>query len=126
MRGSLPASSIIDPSGPLARRASSLLVFRLLAILAAQLFDFATFTLMIARHGIGAELNPLVASSFAVSGLLGLFLIKLSLVVLVGSVTVLLSRRHAAVYIPTRLASFITVLAVIGGVFAGWTNYITI
>ena len=105
---------------------NSILMFRLLAILAAQLFDFATFFVMIRQHGIGAELNPLVATSFQASGFMGLFLVKLALVVLVGSVTVLLGRRRSHVHVPSRLATFITVFAVIGGVFGGWSNFITI
>lgn len=127
MRGPVPAaSSVVDRSGSSARRANRLLAFRLLAILAAHLFDFVTFTIMIQRHDIGAEFNPLVASTYHVNGLVGLFIMKLAVITLVGSVTILLSRRDTPVYVPTRLASFITVLAVIGGAFAGWTNVITL
>lgn len=126
MRRPVPASSIAVKHGSAATLANRILVFRLLAILAAQLFDFATFTVMIGKHGIGAELNPVVANSFAASGLLGLFVLKLALVALVGAVTILLSRQASPVLVPSRMATFITVLAVIGGVFAGWTNYITI
>ncbi len=105
---------------------NSILSFRLIAILAAQLFDFSTFVVMVQRHGIGAELNPLVASSFQASGLLGLLAAKLVLVAFVGGVIILLGRQASPIHVPSRLATFITVLAVLAGVFGGWTNAITI
>ena len=61
-RGPVVAAALIRPSGPILR-------FRLAALLAAQLFDFGTFTLMVGRHGIVAELNPLVAQGFVAFGL---------------------------------------------------------
>jgi len=52
-----PRSVTLDEEKPILR-------FRLAAIFAAQLFDFVTFTIMIERHGIDAELNPIVALGF--------------------------------------------------------------
>lgn len=105
---------------------NTILSFRLIAILAAQLFDFSTFVVMVQRHGIRAELNPLVVSSFHASGLLGLLAAKLVLVAFVGGVIILLGRQTSPIHVPSRLATFITVLAVLAGVFGGWTNAITI
>jgi len=103
-----------------------ILRFRLLAIFAAQMFDFVTFTIMVERHGVGAELNPIVAASFLTGGLPILFFVKLALVILVGATIVILGRRESPIEVPSKLASLITVAAVIGGAFGGWTNAITI
>ena len=103
-----------------------ILRFRLIAIFAAQMFDFVTFTIMVERHGVQAELNPIVAASFLTGGLPILFFVKLALVMLVGSTIVILGRRESPIAVPSKLASLVTVAAVIGGVFGGWTNAITI
>jgi hypothetical protein len=103
-----------------------ILRFRLTAIFAAQMFDFVTFTIMVERHGVQAELNPIVAASFLTGGLPILFFVKLALVMLVGATIVILGRRESPIEVPSKLASLITVAAVIGGVFGGWTNALTI
>lgn len=100
----------------------SILRFRLAALLAAQLFDFGTFTLMIGRHGIAAEVNPIVAQGYDTYGLPLLILVKLALVVLLGSIVVLLARD-----MPTRpairgFAAAISVLAVAAGLIGGISN----
>ncbi len=95
---------------------------RLAALLAAQLFDYATFTLMVERHGIAAEANPIVANGFASFGLPMVAIAKLALVVLVGAVIVLLGRggpRHPAT---PRLAGLVAVLAVGAGLVGGLSN----
>ena len=138
MRGSPGGSGpVCDRPGPTALRRQPrpeqtlpqddpILHFRLAAIVAAQLFDFVTFTLMVERHGINAELNPLVAASFHAGGLPILFAIKLALVLLVGSTIAILGRRGSPVELQSKLASIITVLAVLGGVFGGFSNAISI
>ena len=103
-----------------------ILRFRLAAILAAQLFDFATFMIMVKLHGIDAELNPLVASGFESGGFPGLFFVKLVLIVLVSSTIVILGRGAAPRTGPARLAAMVTVIAVCAGVFGGFSNAITI
>lgn len=99
-----------------------ILPFRLASLLAAQLFDFGTFTLMIARHGIASELNPLVAHGFAAFGLPFLAISKLALVVLLAAIVVILGQdrpRHRSV---PGLAATITVLAVVAGLVGGISN----
>ena len=81
--------SIVAPLDP---PRGAILRFRLAALLAAQLFDFGTFTLMVSKHGIVAELNPIVAQGFATFGLPVLVLAKIALVVLLASIVVLLAR----------------------------------
>jgi hypothetical protein len=107
---------------PIAPPRGAILRFRLAALLAAQLFDFGTFTLMIDRHGIAPELNPIVAQGFATFGLPVLVLAKIALVVLLASIVVLLARDA-----PTRrsvpgLAALITVIAVTAGLLGGISN----
>ena len=101
---------------------AAILRFRIAALLAAQLFDFGTFTLMIGRHGIVAEVNPIVAQGFDSFGMPILVLSKVALIVLLGSIVVLLARD-----VPSRrpirgLAATITLLAVIGGLVGGISN----
>jgi hypothetical protein len=107
--------TLIRPYGPILR-------FRLAALFAAQLFDFGTFTLMVGRHGIVAELNPLVAQGFVAFGLPILVLVKLALVLLLGSIVVLVGRDGPERRSIPGLAASITILAVIGGLVGGISN----
>ncbi len=99
-----------------------ILRFRLATLLAAQLFDFGTFTLMVGRHGIAAELNPIVAQGFEIYGLPVLILTKLALVVLLASIVVLLTRDGPSRRAVPGLAAFVTICAVIGGLVGGISN----
>jgi hypothetical protein len=107
--------TLIRPYGPILR-------FRLAALFAAQLFDFGTFTRMVGRHGIVAELNPLVAQGFVAFGLPILVLVKLALVLLLGSIVVLVGRDGPERRSIPGLAASITILAVIGGLVGGISN----
>jgi hypothetical protein len=115
----LVASTLDDrsPSGPIVR-------LRIAALVAAQLFDYGTFTLMVDRHGIGAEANPLVASGFAVYGLPLVAISKLALVVLVGAIIVLLGRGGPGRAATPRLAGLVAVLAVGAGLIGGLSNIV--
>jgi hypothetical protein len=106
---------LVRPSGPILR-------FRIASLLAAQLFDFGTFTLMIERHGIAAEMNPLVAQGFDAYGLPILIGVKFALVVLLASIVVLVGRSGPARRSVPGLAASITILAVIGGMVGGISN----
>jgi hypothetical protein len=100
-----------------------ILPFRLATVLAAQLFDFGTFTVMIARHGIISEMNPLVAQGFTHFGVPILALMKVALVVLLASTIVVLHRHHSA-RPSASAATIVTVLAVLGGLVGGISNVI--
>jgi hypothetical protein len=99
-----------------------ILRFRIAALLAAQLFDFGTFLLMIERHGIGAEANPIVAHGFIAFGWPIVVVAKVSLVVLVGSILVLLGREATARPVSGRLAAIVVVAAVAAGLLGGISN----
>jgi hypothetical protein len=99
--------------------------FRLAALFAAQFFDLGTFSMMVSRHGIAAEANPIVAQGFAVWGIPLVVVAKLALFVLVGSIVVLLAEH------PTRRASLgiaavLSVAAVVAGFTGGVSNLATL
>jgi hypothetical protein len=98
---------------------------RLAALFAAQLFDYGTFTLMVERHGIRAELNPIVAHGFATFGLPIVALAKLALIVLIGSIIVVLAHDRTASRRTTRVATFVAMLAVVSGLVGGISNVLT-
>jgi hypothetical protein len=122
-RGPVVAAGLIPALVPvLVRPSGAILRFRLAALLAAQLFDFGTFTLMVGRHGIAAEMNPLVAQGFDSYGLPILVVVKFALVVLLSSIVVLLTRDGPTRQSVRGLAAAITILAVIGGLVGGISN----
>ena len=98
------------------------LPFRLATLLAAQMFDFATFTIMIGRHGIAAETNPLVAGGFAAFGMPILALMKIALIALLASIVVILDREQPRRRFGLELAALFSVLAVAGGLLGGISN----
>ena len=122
-RGPVVGAALIPVLVPaLVRPSGAVLRFRLAALLAAQLFDFGTFTLMVGRHGIAAEMNPLVAQGFDAYGMPILVVVKFALVILLGSIVVLLARNGPARRAIPGLAASITILAVIGGLIGGISN----
>ena len=104
--------------------ALAVLRFRLAALLAAQLFDFGTFTVMIARHGIEAETNPIIAQGFLAFGWPLVAVAKGALVVLVGSILVILGRAWAAAPATRRVATSVALVAVASGLLGGISNAI--
>jgi len=100
--------------------------FRLAALCAAQFFDLGTFSLMVERHGLRAEANPIVAQGFAVWGMPLVVVAKFALVLLVGSIVVLLAGQDPARPTRLRVAALLTVLAVAAGMAGGLTNAATL
>ena len=98
--------------------------FRVAAVLAAQLFDFATFTIMVGRHGIGTELNPLVAHGFAGFGMPMVAVMKIVLVLLLGSIIVVLDRPGQVDRRLPWIPPVIAVIAVVAGLVGGLSNTI--
>lgn len=67
----------------------------LLLLVVAQFADYATFVAMVGRHGLEAELNPLVIAVFERMGLLGVTIAKVAVVAFaVAVVTVVIRRRR--------------------------------
>jgi len=98
---------------------------RLATLVAAQFFDLGTFMTMIAWRGHASEANPVVVGLLGSLGLPALVLVKVALVVLVGSLVVAGLARGGrgawAVVARLPLAMAITV-----GMIGGITNAATI
>jgi hypothetical protein len=123
--------AVVDPSGKLPLVAElvsasdatpGLLRLRLATLLVAQLFDFGTFTVMVARNGAIAEANPLVAQGLVVYGVPLLALVKAALVILVGSIIVILGRPGPGRSLAPRLGTGVALLAVGAGLLGGLSN----
>ena len=89
-------------------------------LILAHVADYATFMVMVARHGLGAELNPLVVLILEDWGLVLLTITKLLTVLLVASVFLVVARERP------RLAGGVLAFGVFVGVFGAFSNLITI
>lgn len=69
-------------------RAANVGFLRLATLFLAQAFDLATFSVMVARHGVAAEANPIVNDLFLAYGMPAVVAAKVALVVLVGALSV--------------------------------------
>lgn len=89
------------------------------ALVAAHLFDFASFIVMTGRHGLDAELNPIVVALAEGFGLPGLTLAKFASVAFLGAVVVILAPRHR------RMATIILSVGIAAGLLGGISNVAT-
>jgi hypothetical protein len=89
-------------------------------LIAAQIADYATFVIMIARHGLSAELNPLVATMAQDHGLMLLTAAKVSAVVLVAATFLVVGRTRP------RLAAAVLAFAAVTGGIGALSNVATI
>ena len=87
----------------------------------AHLFDFSTFLLMTSRHGLAAELNPIVVFMATEFGLPGLTIAKLASVVFLAVTAVILYRARR-----TRVATSLIMIGVLAGVVGGFSNIASI
>jgi len=60
----------------------------------AQFFDYATFLILIGRHGLTAEANPIVVRIAQSTGIPGLTLAKVLTVAFAGSLIILVAPRR--------------------------------
>lgn len=89
-------------------------------LIATQLADWMTFVVMVARHGITSELNPIVARLAQEHGLLLLTAAKVSAVVLVATTFVIVGRTRP------RLAAAVLAIGVVSGGIGAFSNVATI
>ena len=92
-----------------------------LAVLAlAHAFDWLSFLVMIGRHGLAAEANPLVVQVFEETGIPGVTLAKIA--------TVAFAALLALVIFPNRrrLGMGLITFGVAAGLFGGLTNVLTL
>jgi hypothetical protein len=92
----------------------------LVLLAAAHAFDYVSFLVMTAKHGLVAELNPVVVMLAEQYGLAGLTLAKLASVVLLAWVFVVL-RPHR-----TRWAASILTIGITVGLVGGFSNVLSI
>ena len=93
------------------------LVIGILAL--AHIFDWVSFLVMIARHGVGAEANPIVVQVLDELGIPGVTLAKLATVVFAASLAVLLAPKRR------QVAMVLLTFGVVAGVVGGITNVAT-
>jgi hypothetical protein len=89
-------------------------------LIVTQLADWVTFVVMVARHGMKAELNPIVARLAQEHGLFLLTAAKLSAVVLVATTFLIVGRTRP------RLAAAVLVVGVVSGGIGAFSNVATI
>ena len=102
---------------------------RLVTLAAAQLLDLWTFALMVGRHGIATEANPLAAQMFVALGFPFLVVGKIALIVAIGALAVagaLMVRRDGTYQHSARAWAAVRgvplALAVTAGLIGAITN----
>jgi hypothetical protein len=83
----------------------------------AHLFDYVTFLVMTARHGLAAEYNPVVIAVAKDYGLPGLTLAKAASVIFLSLTILLLARTHR-----TRSALVLLLIGIGAGIIGGVSN----
>lgn len=86
------------------------------AIVFFQVADYWSFLLMIGRHGLAAEANPLVFMIAGQLGVIGATAVKLAGVVIASASLILVADRHRG------MARAIVTGAVIAGLIGALTN----
>lgn len=86
----------------------------------AQAFDYLTFLLMTARHGLGAEMNPFVVRIAMELGLAGLTFAKIVFVCFAALAAVVIARRQK------RMGMAVLALGVVVGLVGGMSNIATL
>jgi hypothetical protein len=96
------------------------LPFALGVLTLAHIFDWASFLVMIARHGLGAEANPIVVKLFEETGVPGVTLAKLATVAFAALLAVLIAPRRR------RTAMVLLAFGVAAGMVGGISNVATL
>jgi hypothetical protein len=92
-----------------------------LVILAlAHLFDYASFLVMVDRHGLAAEANPIVVEIAQIAGLPGLTLAKVVTVTFAALLMILIAPRRR------RVAMGLLLFGIAAGMVGGISNVATI
>jgi hypothetical protein len=103
------------------REARSFVVIAFLTLVAAQLFDFATFFVMVRHEGLGTEANPIVANLFLGLGTPAVLVSKLLLIMLVASVAAA-GRTRPRTWRSRFMATAPVALAIAAGLVGGISN----
>ena len=92
----------------------------LAVLLLAHIFDWASFLIMIARHGLGAEANPIVVTLVEETGVPGVTLAKLATVAFAAGLAVLIAPKRR------RMAMVLLSFGVAAGLVGGLANIATL
>ena len=92
----------------------------LAVLLAAHVFDWASFLVMITRHGLGAEANPIVVTLLEETGVPGVTLAKLATVVFAAGLAVVIATKRR------RMAMVLLTFGVVTGTVGGLSNIATL
>jgi hypothetical protein len=92
----------------------------LAVLLLAHVFDWASFLIMIARHGLGAESNPIVVTLVEQTGVPGVTLAKLATVAFAAGLAVLIAPKRR------RMAMALLSFGVAAGLVGGLSNIATL
>ncbi len=95
-----------------------LLSFAVLAL--AHVFDYASFIVMVEKHGLAAEANPIVVQLAEQAGLPGLTIAKIATVTFAAVLMILIAPRRR------RLAMGLLMFGVGAGLLGGLSNIATI
>lgn len=95
-------------------------VAALVVLALAHFFDWASFLVMIGRHGLAAEANPIVVQVFQETGIPGVTVAKIA--------TVVFAAVLALIIIPNRrrLGMGLISFGVLAGLVGGLTNVLTL
>jgi hypothetical protein len=93
--------------------------FAIFILVAAHFFDWASFLVMVGRHGLGAEGNPLVVHVATEWGLPGLTITKIAAVALSAAVFAVLLPKNR------KLAMVVLAFGVLAGAFGTLSNVIS-
>jgi hypothetical protein len=91
-------------------------VAALAVLVGAHLFDYVTFLMLMARHGLAAEANPIVVRIAETAGVPGLTLAKLATVGFAAFLVVLIKPQRR------KLAYALLAFGVLAGVVGGVSN----
>jgi hypothetical protein len=86
---------------------------------AAHLFDYGSFLVMTSRHGLAAELNPIVVALAQTVGLPGLTVAKIGAVALCAAVVLLIAPKRR------KLAVMVLTVGIVTGFVGGLSNVAT-
>jgi hypothetical protein len=89
-------------------------------LIIAHIADYTTFVVMVARRGLGAEANPLVATIYEDWGLALLTVAKFATVLLVAAVFLIVGRERP------RVAAAVLAFGVFIGAMGALSNIATI
>ena len=92
----------------------------LVFLVIAHAFDYVTFLAMTAKHGLAAELNPVVIGLAESFGLPGLTVAKLGSVAFLAAVVVLVTPQRR------RIAAVLVTVGISAGLLGGVSNLASI